>query len=584
MRLRVTKHIVLSGALAALFFASACFGGNSTIHSTVSYTQTDVTYESFNISSSERGNVTLSEMTYQRPDIAGMRAAMEDLQNGVANGKPADEMIAAYESLQQQYDHADSMLSLAYLLYAFDVTDSYYRDEYAYLQSVLSELDGDMQSVSYELFESSSEVQQLAIQSFGEGYVEAIIGEEGYDSSIQSLLDREEQLTLEYDNLSATFTLLDNGKRWTYSDIVSDVSLSYDEYYRLYDAYCAAFNLQAGDIFLEQLPIRNEIATRLGYENYSDYRYDSYGRDYSPDDARTLHAAVKQYIAPLFIKAHEKYDTSDLAVATYDEDAFFSELTSAANAFSPLLGEPVSYMLQNRLYDLTDSPNKMDSSFTTYISDYQAPFIFSKWTGSAENIGTLLHELGHFTSYYLNAEVGYSAADNIDLAEVDAQALVLLLFEDYDAFYGKYADEAQISTLIDAMYSLLSGCMEDEFQQDVYENPDITLDEMNALYARLASEYGLQEVYGYQGTEWVLITHTFQTPLYYISYAASMIPALELFDLAQSDINAATTAYFQIVTRDQYATLGNVLTQNGLDPVFSSQTIEQIAEILKQYI
>jgi oligoendopeptidase F len=55
----------------------------------------------------------------------------------------------------------------------------------------------------------------------------------------------------------------------------------------------------------------------------------------------------------------------------------------------------------------------------------------------------------------------------------------------------------------------------------------MTLSEMNASYHELAVEYGLDEEYGYTGTEWVLISHTFQTPLYYISYAVSMVPALE---------------------------------------------------------
>ena len=111
----------------------------------------------------------------------------------------------------------------------------------------------------------------------------------------------------------------------------------------------------------------------------------------------------------------------------------------------------------------------MSGSFTTYISDYSAPFIFSWWTGEPTDITSVLHELGHFTSYYYNATVGYSAADSLDLAEVDSQALVLLLIDDYDAFYGKQADEAAQDVLLDAMYSLLSGCMEDEFQQTIYQ-------------------------------------------------------------------------------------------------------------------
>ena len=585
MKKNVTEIKLLSGVLSVLFFLVACSGGDSVIHSSAGTSNDQATYDTTYTTEKAHEDVTLSDMVFSYPDIDGMRAAMEDLQSGVESGKPAEDMIAAYEALQEQYSHADSMLSLCYLLYAFDVTNASYRDTYAELQSALTELDTDMQNVSAILFESSTEAEKLAKESFGEGYVEAIIRDESYDdAAVQTLLDQEEQLTLAYDNLSATFSILDNGKRWTYNDIASDVSLSYEEYYRLYDAYCAALNEQAGEIFLQQVAIRTQIAKALGYSDYATYCYDNFGRDYTPADATALHAAVKTYIAPLFIKANEDHDISDLSAASFQEDAFFSALNSAANSFSPMLGEPVNYMLQNRLYDFSDSDVKMDSSFTTYISDYQAPYIFSRWIGSADDIATTLHELGHFTSYYHNASVGYSAGDSLDLAEVDSQALVLLLFDDYENFYGDLADQARISALIDAMYSLLSGCMEDEFQQAVYANPDMTLDEMNSLYAQLAEAYGLKEVYGYQGTEWVLVSHTFQTPLYYISYAASMVPALELFDLAKSDPAAAKTAYFNIMMRDPYAMLGEVLQDNGLDPVFSDSTIARIAKILEQYV
>ena len=127
----------------------------------------------------------------------------------------------------------------------------------------------------------------MAKESFGEDYVDSILQSDNFsDASVQELSDQEEQLILQYDNLSSTFTLLDNGKRWTLSEIENDLSLSNDEYYRLYDAYCAELNRQAGDIFLQLVQLRSQIATKLGYANYSDYCYESYGRDYTPSDAR----------------------------------------------------------------------------------------------------------------------------------------------------------------------------------------------------------------------------------------------------------------------------------------------------------
>ncbi len=584
MKKNVTK--LLLWILITVLSATVCFACDEapdTVRSSVGETPQNVTSNSEYDRKSNRDDVTFTEMTYERPDIDGMRAQMDDLRDGIDRGKPADEMIAAYETLRAEYAHADSMLSLAYLLYAFDVTEPYYRNEYSYLQTELSILDADMESVSIELFESSGEAEQLARESFGEGYVETILSDDfGSEESVQELLDAEEQKTLQYDELNATYTLLDNGTRWTLDAIFNDPSLDYDEYYRLYNAYCAGLNESAGKIFLEQLKIREQIARRLGYDNYAAYCYDAYGRDYSLADAVSLQQAVKRYIVPVFVEANYRNDTYDLADAEFDEQEFLSKLETAAADFSPMLDESLQYMLRNNLYDFSVSTNKMDTSFTTHISDYNAPFIFSEWGGHSDDILTTLHELGHFTNYYHNAEVGYSASDNLDLAEIDSQALVLLMIDYYDSFFGKLSDEAVADVLIDAMYSLISGCMEDEFQQTIYKNPDMTLSEINALYQELAVEYGLDEVYGYEGTEWVLISHTFQTPMYYISYAVSMVPALELFEESQSDPVAARAAYFAILNRDQYAQLQSVLLENGLAPVFSEATIKRIATLLEQ--
>ena len=585
MRSHVTKIRLLSFALAALFFLSSCGITPTDTAPTAEISATHKTQIASKLTNVSHENVTLEEMVYERPDVASIRSAIDALQNDIDANKPAEQLMQSYQSLKEQYNHADSMLSLIYLRYAFDVTNPSNREEYASLQSELSVLDSQMQRVSESLFGLSDEVKNLAIQTLGEGFVDSVIeNNQSIDPSVQDLEDQEAQLSLEYDNLTATFTYEDNGTDWTYQAIQNDMSLSNDEYHRLNDAYNLALNQEAGKIFQEQIAIRTQIANALKYPDYATYCYINFGRDYSPTDARALHAAVKKYIAPIFVDANKNIDTSDLDATAFDEKTFFDALPTSATAFSPALGGAVDYMLKNRLYDVSDSNVKMDSGFTTYISDYRAPFIFSKWTGSPDDIATILHELGHYTNYYYNAVVGNSTGENLDLAEVDSQALVLLLFDQYENFYGKLANQARSATLVDAMFSLLSGCMEDEFQQDVYETPDMTLVQMNALYKKLAVEYGLDEVYGYQGTEWVQIPHTFQMPFYYISYAVSMVPALELLELSRIDKDAAQTAYFNIMMRPQYAKIGEVLGQNGLEDVFSESTIAGIAEILNTYL
>ena len=277
----------------------------------------------------------------------------------------------------------------------------------------------------------------------------------------------------------------------------------------------------------------------------------------------------------------EAPDDAALSEMTFPLQSYLATLQSVAADFSPNLYASLNYMLESELYDFSVNPKKMSGSFTTYISAYDAPFIFSQWGNDAESVHTVIHELGHFTNYYRNPSVGWSAGDSLDLAEVDSQGLELLTTGYYDRFFGDLAPAAERELLIDAMYALLSGCMEDEFQQKAYANPDMTLSELNALYRALSREYGFDELYGYTGKEWVEISHTFQSPMYYISYAVSMVPSLELWRLSQTDMPAAKTAYFRIVDRAPYATFRTVLAENDLPDVFDERTLSDIAALLR---
>ena len=57
----------------------------------------------------------------------------------------------------------------------------------------------------------------------------------------------------------------------------------------------------AGQIFLELISVRNELAQIYGYDTFADYAYDVYyGRDYTPADAAALCEAIKPYAVRYF--------------------------------------------------------------------------------------------------------------------------------------------------------------------------------------------------------------------------------------------------------------------------------------------
>lgn len=595
---KTLKYVVILVLVLALLTTSGCQGGffgtrrQAALQPTAEPGETHAP-DALNMpqgmgEARERSPQPVSALVYEAPDLEALEKALDDLYTDIAarrGGVVA--LLDRYREVLSMYNEADAALQLAYLMYARDVTNEDYWNEYADLEAALLELDLRMTEVSVALFDMSDETNRQAREMLGDGYVNAVYEEESLNSEeVIDLLIADNDLQFTYDQLLTTFTFLHNGKAWTLDEIMASDDLNYDEYIMLYDSYCEALNAEAGALFIEMLGLREQIASKLGFGSYAAYRYACYGRDYSIVEAQAFHELVKTYIVPIFVEANLRayYDVYDLYSAKYEQKAFMDRFTSVL-ADNPAAAEALRFMQDNELADTAASDKKMESSFTTYVSSLATPYIFTQWADDSRSVGTILHEFGHFMSYYYNPETGWSSGDSLDLAEIDSQGFTLLMTPYYNELYGEdYAALARTEHLLDALYAIVTGCMEDEFQQRVYANPGMTLEQMNRLYAQLATAYGMEEVYGFSGMEWVLIPHSFQSPMYYISYAVSMVAALQLWEEQQTSEAEAWEAYWGIMMRGSYSDFRSVLMDNGLSDPLSETTIKRIAALIDRSI
>ena len=530
-------------------------------------------------------DVTYDEMVFSMPDTDAVAASIDALFERLDAGEGFDTLLPDYDRVLKAYDAVMSMYDLAYLQYSFDVTDETLKNNQLTIDAEAKGLDAKLSALSFALLNASDEARARLIEIYGEAYPAYVERTASIKSdAVLDLRRADSELVTRYDALASSLTVPYNGRDWTFEEIL-DVrnGLDYETYYRLYRDYIQQFNAEAGEIYLELVAIRSEIAETLGYGNYAAYGYDYYARDYTLSDSRALHAAVKKYLVPIYLSIDE---SSDESVALYylhmDEAQFIERFRAAMRDFAPDLWETSDFLLRNHLYDTSVSPKKMEGSFTTHIGGYSAPFLFTQWDNSQAVASTFIHEFGHFSNFYYMGGDTWGVSSSLDLAEIDSQGLELLASPYYPQFYGELADAAVRARLTDALYAIISGCMEDEFQQEVYRNPDMTLDDINALYGRLCGEYGFSELYGYTGTEWAMIPHTFQSPMYYISYAVSMLAATELYDLLQTDPDAAKTAYLSILHREKSATFSETLREVGIADPFSTFTIRRIADLLEE--
>lgn len=191
---------------------------------------------------------------------------------------------------------------------------------------------------------------------------------------------------------------------------------------------------------------------------------------------------------------------------------------------------------------------------------------------------TLTHEFGHFTEF-LNDEPDNHLTDTgcIDLAEIASNGFEGLMTNYYDEIFPDQADSARHETIDELMENILYGCMQDEFQREVYRDPDMTLKEMNRLYARIYKDYGIDP--GPEDYSWVFVTHMFEVPMYNISYAVSGLAAMQIWSRSETDFDGAVSIWEKFLDEGIYnRSYLEVVERCGLEKFTEPGAVEAICK------
>lgn len=528
------------------------------------------------------GEVAFDEIVYKRPDMNNVSAEIQKVQSLLDEKADADTVLTAYEALDDSLYDIATMINYAMIQSYLDATNTYYATEQVYLQQGYSIISNQLMALTENIL--NSYMAKEAKEDWGEKELEAIErANRMLDERTIELSAKEMELTNKYVAASSTVTVDVKGKKLTINEILTATDLSSEELMTAYYAYLDELNAVTGEIYLDLVEIRNQIADILEFDTYTDYCYFKYNRDYTKEQAADLHDYVKTYIVPIF---------NDLALSLTPQDvAYINSTAGDIKAFDPVyreffkeispdLTEAYEYMLKYNLYNFDISPLKSNLSYTTMLHGYHQPYLNIYATGAYTDINYFVHEFGHYNAFFKH---DVELATVLDILEIHSQGLEML-FVPYFSAYGDAADSIVKYNFLIFLQTLLQGCLEDEFQQYIYSNDVTTVKELNELYYQLQLEYGLTtESETKESTGWVLITHTFVSPLYYISYATSLVPALEIFEMSTSDRAKAIEVYNALVDEGTEKTFLDTLKDAGLGSPFKASTIVKISEAIGDY-
>ena len=164
------------------------------------------------------------------------------------------------------------------------------------------------------------------------------------------------------------------------------------------------------------------------------------------------------------------------------------------------------------------------------------------------------------------------------------------LTQDYHAsFFGPATAKYEVGHCEDALIFIPYGCMVDEFQTRVYENPDWTPEQRNAFWLELEKKYrpwldleGLP-FYG-RGAGWQRQLHVYLYPLYYIDYCMAQVVAFQFWMASLRDRADAWQRYLAFVDQAGTATFEGLVETAGLRLPYAPGAIKEIGRQILQWI
>ncbi|MDE6455150.1 MAG: hypothetical protein K2L38_04415, partial [Dysosmobacter sp.] len=322
----------------------------------------------------------------------------------------------------------------------------------------------------------------------GEGAAQSLLGYRGLTEEESALYLEEDRLIQEYDQIMAQGVPVRlEGNVWT-AEALESAGVDGGTYAAVSEALAAERRRAAGEVYLRLVGLRTELARQSDYGDYAEYAYDAlYTRDYSLEDIAELREAAKRHILPLQLRLLEETSERDLRALSVrsrmNGEEVLDTIQPFVEGFDKEMAATFRFLREHHLYDIEYSAPKLPTGYTVALPAYGSAFIFNSPYGDYQDLSDTIHEFGHFFETFHCTQHDLWSDFNIDVGEIHSQALELMFAGEagtvFDGNYGKVYENLILYNILD---SILDGCLYDEFQAAAYQNPELTVEELDRLF------------------------------------------------------------------------------------------------------
>ena len=527
--------------------------------------------------------VPFDEMVYERPDLDAALDRVDALIADLADGAKLRDARRGLDDCFAAYRHLRTMETLATIRSDSDVTDDYYRSEMEFCSDALISFRAKLETLFAAC--AASSLRDELDEYLGAGFLDDYGEDYVYPEALFALQKRENDLVNQYFSALAAQRFSLNGRDYTLDELYLADRNGTLEGVTLADAvneYYIGANAALGAIFCELVKVRHALAAEAGYDSYLEMAYDQNYRDYTPAQAAAFTEAVKTHLVPLCREAAERGIADDGFYGTdkLNPDDALMTVMDIAEAMGGDIADTAAFLMEYDLVNAEVSDKKVSDSYELYIPDYESPYILAGTIGYAEDILTIAHELGHAVDDFVH----YEADDSTDVSETLSQALEYLMipYLQDDALH----DAVLAYKLTDALRMYAEQGSYNAFEERVYalRDEDVTLENVNAVAAECAKDFGVQSEWGeeYDARSWVEITHFFQQPLYIVSYIASDALAIQFYEQELNQQGLGLRLYKDAIERAGDTEFLRMAKTLGLRDPLSPEQVEAIAKLMRE--
>lgn len=552
------------------------------------------------------------EMPYSRVDFEKAAAELDAIMEEFRNASSAEEEFAAHQRYYALSDHIRTMTVLSLIRHSIDTEDAFYSEEKDYYDRMLPDFAN--REVQYHHLLLNSRFRGELEKKIGKpAFVNMELDAKSVSEAAVPLMQEENALGTRYEKLLASAQIPWEGDVLNLSMMTPHLT-SPDRSVRTraaeaVNSYYLSIADELDEIYDLLVKNRTEQAKVLGFDTYTELGYyrmmrNSYGRE----EVENFRRQVKEFWVPFAEEVWENRrkrlgldrllhldegvshrDGSPRPLGTPEE--ILEEGRRMYDELSPETSEFFGFMMDNGLLDVFSRKHKQVGGYMEYLSEFRAPFIFANFNGTSGDVDVITHECGHaFQGYLIGKEDDVREHWDITMETAETHSMSMEFFTNpwMERFFGDRAGDFLTSQLEDAVTFIPYGCMVDEFQHIVYDNPQLTPQQRKDAWKKLEQiykphlDYGEASSFYAGGCYWQRQHHIYTSPFYYIDYAIAQTNALQYRLWMETDRKGAWESYLKLCRLSASDFFGNMIRAAGLPDPFADGQIQRLADGLRE--